>query len=52
VALNFTGHFVFDHISITCIINLKPQTLQPHAYMNEYLSKKCMAYERNKHFQI
>jgi len=34
---NFTGETKqnFDHASITCIINLKPQTLQPQAYLHE-----------------
>jgi len=34
---NFTGETKqnFDHATITCIINLKPQTLQPQAYLHE-----------------
>jgi len=34
---NFTGETKqnFDHTSITWIINFKPQTLQPQAYLHE-----------------
>jgi len=35
--INFTGEtkLNFDHASITCIINLKPKTMQPQAYLHE-----------------